>query len=95
MYTLVSFLFSMTLILCAILLPNSPAQTRVSFGAKVWYATWNLDISLVPTGTISSDYSAAVLAGPYISVRSGKISGTLSYSTTSKTFDADLKNDGK
>ena len=95
MYTLVSFLFSMTLILCTILLPSSPAQTRVSFGAKVWYATWNLDISLVPTGTISSDYSAAVLAGPYISVRSGKISGTLSYSTTSKTFDADLKNDGK
>ncbi len=68
-------------------------QVRVTAGAKGWYASWNLPIEKLP-GTDQSDFSSAILTGPYLSFRISQFAATFSYSTSVKTFDATASNPG-
>lgn len=81
--------------LLCLILPHSFlfSQVRFTVGAKAWLATWNIPIQSLP-GTEQSDYSNAILLGPYLSFRAGKFAATASYSKSAKTFEATAKNAG-
>ncbi len=72
---------------------KSQAQVRVTVGAKTWYTTWNIPIEHVE-GEFQSNFSWAVLVGPYINIRFGKFGTTLSYSNTVKAFYSTSRNPG-
>jgi hypothetical protein len=81
-------------ILCTIVLSQrSAAQLFVTAGAKAWYANWNIQIDK-SEGVDQSDYSAALLTGPYLSIRYDKFIITGSYQKSVVTFDATAHNPG-
>lgn len=69
------------------------AQTRLYAGAKSWYANWDLKIDRIE-GATQTDYSAAFMTGPYLTLRIGKVATTVSYSTSLLHFTAETRNPG-
>lgn len=73
-------------------LQRAGAQFRATIGAKAWYTTWSLP--LVTPGVESSNLTPALLAGPYLSLRYGKVAATVVYSTAVVTYTGSEHSDG-
>jgi hypothetical protein len=73
--------------------PASQAQFRLTAGVKAWYTTWNIPVQQTP-GIAMTDMSPALLAGPYLNFRFGKVSATFMYSTSLVTYEMTEKSDG-
>ena len=69
------------------------APTRLYAGGKSWYAAWGLTIDGIE-GATQTDYSAAFMTGPYLTLRIGKVATTVSYSTSLLHFAAETRNPG-
>jgi len=83
-------------LLCALSLINTDravSQTRLYGGVKGWYATWDLRIDRLE-GVEQTDYSAALMAGPYVTLRLGDFTLSGSLSATVKHFEAQSRNPG-
>lgn len=65
---------------------ETPAQVRVTIGAKAWLSSWNITFPQ-QSGVTITDFSEAILVGPFLSIRSGSWTTTLFYSTTGKPYD--------
>jgi hypothetical protein len=69
------------------------AQWTVTAGVKGWAPTWDLTINR-DLGVEQSDYSSAVLLGPSLTVRYGRVSLAGSYAQTLRHFEATAGNAG-
>ena len=89
-------LLECVLVVNALLLIVSPglrSQTRVTVGMKSWYAKWNIPFEQVEGGG-QSEYSFAFLAGPFLQLRIGNLSGTLMFMRTTIPYQATMNNPG-
>lgn len=82
------------LILAAAAAPRLDAQLRVTGGVKGWAPTWNLTYDLAE-GVTQSDYSAAIVLGPYLSIRYKNVSVTGYYTASLRHFEATAENPGR
>jgi hypothetical protein len=73
-------------------LPAS-AQWRVTAGVKAWAPTWNLTIAR-ESGVEQSDYSPALMTGPYVMLRYSDVSLTGYYTASLRHFEATAVNPG-
>ena len=100
--TAASFLLRRDLILRSIVLmalvaatasPLAHAQFRLTAGVKAWYTTWNIPVQQTP-GIAMTDMTSALLAGPYLNFRLGKVAATVMYSTSLVKYQMTETSDG-
>jgi hypothetical protein len=69
------------------------AQFRATIGTKAWYTTWNIPLRQ-SQGIELSNLTPALLAGPYLNLRYGKVAATFMYSTALVTYHGTERSDG-
>ncbi|MBL0176587.1 MAG: hypothetical protein IPP94_15205 [Ignavibacteria bacterium] len=72
---------------------RADAQFRATIGTKAWYTTWNIPLRQ-SQGIELSNLTPALLAGPYLNLRFGKVAATVMYSTALVTYHGTERSDG-